>query len=245
MPGIKEQIAARAIQILKDNPDGVHYAELVRRIEKGCPEFRPNTVFTTVSELPKGWSEDVYKPAHGLFRHTCFRDKARLVTPEAQKVGKLAEHAFYEPFARWLVDDSEECTKAVPLGGAKFRDKWGTPDVIGIRKARESDIIKPGTEIVTAEIKTNVQDLITAFGQACAYKLFSHKSYIVIPKDAPEEDSARIESLCLIFGIGLVLFNNANAAEPGFEIRVRPSKHEPDMFYVNQYLKLVEEDLFR
>jgi hypothetical protein len=245
MPGIMGKIAVRAIQILRDNPDGVHFAELVRRMEKVCPEFKPGVVYATVVELPHGWSQEVYKPARGLYRHTFFRDKVIQVPAEPQNVAKLPEDAFYLPFANWLVEDVEECTKAVPLGGAKFKDKWGTPDVIGIRKARESDIIKPGTEIVTAEIKTNVLDLITAFGQACAYKLFSHKSYIVIPKDAPEEDRTRIESLCLIFGIGLVLFNNANAAEPGFEIRVRPSKQEPDMFYVNEYLKKVEDDLFK
>jgi hypothetical protein len=59
----------------------------------------------------------------------------------------------------------------IPFGGNKFRDKWGTPDVIGKREPRRSDIVKAPTEIVSAEIKADTKDLITAFGQACSYKL--------------------------------------------------------------------------
>ena len=97
------------------------------------------------------------------------------------------------------------------MGGNKFKDKWGTPDVIGILKSRESDIIKLQTEIISAEIKVDTANLITAFGQACSYKLFSHKSYIVIPNSSSEEDIARIDGLSLIFGVGLILFNNTKS----------------------------------
>jgi hypothetical protein len=136
-----------------------------------------------------------------------------------------------------------ECTKAIPLGGKKFQDKWGTPDVIGIFKSRESDIIKVPIEIVTAEIKTDASNLITAFGQACSYKLFSNRSYLVIPKQSPEEDLGRLDSLCMIFGLGLILFDNTTPTTPEFEIRVRAAKHEPDVFYANKYLQFVEDKL--
>lgn len=156
----------------------------------------------------------------------------------------IREEDFYKPFADWLINEVEEATKAIPLGGNKFRDKWGTPDVIGIRESRRSDIITFPTEIVSAEVKADARDLITAFGQACLYRLFSHKCYIVIPKNSPEEDIFRIDTLCLIFGMGLVLFNTGNIDQPEFEIRVRPLRHEPDMLYVNRYLKLIERELF-
>jgi len=95
----------------------------------------------------------------------------------------------------------------------------------------------------TSKIETDASNLITAFGQACSYKL-SHKSYIVVPKESPEEDLARLDGLCRIFGVGLILFDSNNPKAPEFEIRVRAAKHEPDMFYVNTYLKLVEDALF-
>lgn len=151
---------------------------------------------------------------------------------------------FYEPFADWLKNEAEDCTKAIALGRNKFKDKWGTPDVIGVRESLRSDIVKAPTQIVSAEIKIDTNNLITAFGQACAYRLFSHKTYIVVPKDSTQDDIARIDSLCIIFGIGLVLFDNTNVTLPQFEIKVRPYRQEPDIFYVNKYMKLIERELF-
>ena len=156
----------------------------------------------------------------------------------------VKEQDFYQSFAEYLVGELGDCTKAIPLGGNIFKDKWGTPDVIGKNESNRSDIIKHETEIVSAEIKTDDIALITAFGQACAYKSFSHKVYIVIPKSASEEDKSRVESLSLIFGIGLILFDATDKENPQFEIRVRPIKHEPDSVYVNKYMKLIESELF-
>ena len=157
---------------------------------------------------------------------------------------KIKEDQFYKPFAEWLVGELEECTKAIPLGGNLFGSKWGTPDVIGVREPRKSDIIKFATEIISAEVKLDVYDLITAFGQACAYRLFSHKSYLVVPKASDQADLARLDALCRIFGIGLILFNAADPSNPVFDIRVRAASQDPDMFYVNQCMKFVEDRLF-
>lgn len=249
MPGIVRRIRTEVINILKANPDGVHYNDLVKRTHRQIPDAKESVVSRVVYDLPIRCPDEVYKPERGIYRHVDFQGQpsqppGKSTAEPPGEHNRPQEQAFYGPFAKWLVENSEECTKAIPLGGSKFKDRWGTPDVIGVRQSRASDIIKFDTEIVTAEIKTDVQGLITAFGQACAYKLFSHKSYIVVPKEAPEEDRARIESLCLIFGIGLVLFDNQKTDDPGFEIRVRPAKHEPDMFYVNLHLKELEDDLF-
>ena len=66
----------------------------------------------------------------------------------------------------------------------------------------------------------------------------------MIPKNSSQDDISKLDALCLIFGIGLVLFDNNNPNDPQYEIRVRPIRHEPDMFYVNNYVKLIEKDLF-
>jgi len=146
------------------------------------------------------------------------------------------------PFADYLVKELEECTKAIPLGGNRFQDRWGTPDVIGTYKVLGLGDIQPPIEIISAEIKIDTSQLITAFGQACAYKLFSHKVYLVIPKDADQTDIKRVESLCLKFGIGLILFNRFNKEDPEFEILTRAVKNEPDYFYLNKYLHLIEDE---
>jgi len=242
----REKIIAKAIEILKSNPDGIRYSILVRKISQEFPEIPVNTIHGTVWNLETRVPNEVYKPARGLFRHVEFREEE--ISEEEQKppleIEKIKEEDFYESFANWLVNELEECTKAIALGRSRFRDKWGTPDVIGKREPRRSDIVKAPTEIVSAEIKADTRDLITAFGQACSYKLFSHKSYIVIPKNSSQDDISKLDALCLIFGIGLVLFDNSNPNDPQFEIRVRPLRHEPDMFYVNKYMKLIERELW-
>ena len=243
----REKITSKAIDIIKSTPEGIRYSELVRKIQEQFPDILVNTIHGTIWNLEVHRPNEVYKPARGLFRHTSFAEieiEEKEQEPSLEHRKTAREENFYSPFADWLVNELEECTKAIFLGRNRFKDKWGTPDVIGIRETRKSDIIKLPTEIVSAEIKIDTGNLIVAFGQACSYKLFSHKSYIVIPENSPEEDIARIDALSRGFGIGLILFDNSNSKTPQFEIRVRAAKHEPDMFYVNKYMKLVEDGLF-
>jgi len=242
----REIIISKALEILKSNPNGVRYSDLVRGIKSDFSDIPINTIHGTVWNLEAQVPSEVYKPARGLFRHVNFKGKesAEEKAEASAEIKKIKEEEFYQPFADWLVNDLEECSKAIPLGGNKFKDKWGTPDVIGKMESARSDIIKAPIEIVSGEIKVDTRDLITAFGQACSYKLFSHKSYIVIPKDSLEDDLSKLDALSLIFGIGLVLFDKTNPEDPRFEIRARPHKHEPDTFYVNKFVKLIEKELF-
>src|SRR3989338_760987 len=241
----KEQIISKVIEILKENPQCVRYSEIVKQIKELLPEIPINTIHGTVWDLDVQKSNEVYKADRGLFRHISFRGKEEVVkTPMQPEKKKIEEQEFYQSFADYLVGELGDCTKAIRLGSNKFKDKWGTPDVIGKNESSRSDMIKHETEIISAEIKIDDVALITAFGQACAYKSFSHKAYIVIPKSASEEDKSRIESLSLIFGIGLIFFDATNKENPQFEIRVRPLKHEPDSFYVNKYAKLIVSELF-
>jgi hypothetical protein len=242
----KERILACAVELLKQAPHGIRYSDLVRQIQEKLPDIPKNTIHGNTWNLEVRIPDRVYKPSRGMYLHTQYRETAPPLAVKIEPAGeeKLNEQRFYEPFADWLVHELEECTKAIPIGGNKFKDRWGTPDVIGIRESRKSDIVKFSTEIVSAEIKLDSAGLIVAFGQACSYRLFSHKSYIVVPLHAPEDDVARLDILARIFGIGLILFDSQNPKDPKFEIRVRAAKQEPDMFYVNRYMKFIEDDLF-
>lgn len=245
---IGEQIVSKAIEFLKERQkQGLRYSELVALLQEALPTVPKNTIGGTIWNLEVQVPDKVYKPARGLYIHADYREEGTAPPPaavQAPAVEKIKEEKFYEPFAEWLVKELEECTKAIAVGGNVFKDKWGTPDVIGVREARKSDIIKFPTEIVSAEIKLDSSGLITAFGQACSYRLFSHKSYIVVPADSQEDDIGRLDTLARIFGIGLILFDAKNPKDPKYEIRVRAVKHEPDMFYVNRCMKLIEDDLF-
>jgi hypothetical protein len=245
----RERIRKKALEILADTPKGIRYSDLMRRIQAELLGIPFNTITGSVWNLDVTKPDDVYKPGRGIFRHTKFKEaEAEEGLSEEEIIEtpttRIKEEDFYSAFAEWLKNELEEVNKAVALGGNIFKDKWGTPDVIGIRASRQSDIIKLPTEIVSAEIKIASDALITAFGQACSYKLFSHKSYIVVPVESSEGDIARLDALCRIFGIGLILFDSTSPDEPDFQIRVRAAKHEPDMFYVNKNMKLIEEELF-
>lgn len=242
-----DKIHPKALELIKSAPNGIRYNELIRAIKQEFPEIPENTIHGNIWDLETKFPQEIYKPARGLFKHVSYRaqteeETSTPITPP--KIKDKIQEEFYQPFSEWLVNELEECTHAIVLGGNKFKDKWGTPDVIGVNKAPEKYILKHPTEIVSAEIKLNTDGLITAFGQACSYKLFSHKSYIVIPKSSAPEDIEKIDALCLRFGIGLILFDNSNQDNPDFEIRVRAYKHEPDMFYVNKYMDLVKDELF-
>lgn len=241
------KIIEKARELLVSAPDGIRYAQLHQQIAAAFPDIPPNTIHGALHKFRTELPSEIYQPSKGLYSHVSFREEVaptETSLPPKPAVPKVKEDDFYKPFADWLVNELEECTSAIPVGGNIFRDKWGTPDVIGIREAKRSDIIRQPTEIVAAEIKLDLNGLITAFGQCCSYKLFSHRAYIVVPQNSSDEDKSRLDALARIFGIGFILFDAAMPKDPGFSIRVRASRHEPDFFYVNKYLKLIEGDLF-
>jgi hypothetical protein len=79
---------------------------------------------------------------------------------------------------------------------------------------------------------------MTAFGQACAYRLFSPKTFIVMPRDIVEID--RLDALCSPCGIGLVLFERKPEA-PNFQMKLKAQRFEPDMFYLNEFARRILE----
>jgi hypothetical protein len=243
MPTDKEKIQSKAVEVLKKHKRGLKHSRLVENLLKDFPN-KANTISTYVQMLDKDMKDQVYKPARGLFKHTDYRKEEEKPKPEAEKKKEISEDMFYEKFADYLKSELQECTVSKALGGNKFRDKWGTPDVIGVLSGKErGSIVEHEDMIISAEIKsdTSTNELLTAFGQACAYKAFSHKAYVVVPKTSDTEDISRIESLCLIFGIGLILFDSKKPDEPDFEIMTRPIKTEPDWFYVNLKAPLMKE----
>lgn len=193
-------------------------------------------------------SDDIMKVARGTYQLARYvaGDDAAANAQEAETVTALVkavtsgsetltEQDFYTSFAQWL-EENDEATIAAALGGASLGGKWGTPDVIGVLKPRAQDIFKFEPQIVTAEIKAVPSQPVIAFGQAVAYRLFSHKSYIVVPNSTSSDDMNRLKSLCSIHGVGLVTFA-INKIQPDYAVVVLPVTAAPDMFYVNNMLE--------
>jgi len=129
MPTNREKIEGAIREALASFQEGLRYSELVRYIKEKHPEIKENTIHGALHSLREkirsGDIKDIVIPERGLFR---------LVREEAfpKPVEGIREQDLYQPFAQYLTDELEECSRAVPLGGKVFEDKWGTPDVFGI-----------------------------------------------------------------------------------------------------------------
>lgn len=238
----RQKVFSLVKEFLNGKTDGAYYSDIINYLKEKLPDVPLNTLHGSLwdfrQKIINNEEKETIIPERGFYILSKYYQKE---TSEQKKSQKIKEEDFYESFADYLVNELEECTKAIAVGGNKFQDKWGTPDVLGIYKFSEADPIRPPLEIISAEIKTDISQLITAFGQACAYKIFSHKVYLVIPKQA-ESEISRLESLCLKFGIGLIIFDNENSDNPGYQIRTRAIKTEPDYFYVNLYIQKLSKD---
>ena len=232
-----KQIQAEAVDVIRQHSGGIRYTALVNDIARRHPETPRNTIHGSVWNLDVIRPADVRKPSRGLFiaaqtdegPHTEVQKAEAPPLTDISKA-KIHEEDFYESFAEWLRNELDEVTDVVPLGGASFR---ATPDVLGVYKPLASNLVKFPLEIVAGEVKTAPAEAITAFGQAVAYRLFATKSYIAMSTSISEDDLGRLESLCMLFGVGLALFD-PDPSEPRYQIRVRAQRFSADMFYVNE-----------
>ena len=155
---------------------------------------------------------------------------------ETRTSGK--ERRLYSEVAAFIKKAEKGCDCEV-LGdkGKKKGLRMWTPDVVAI--LRPPDNIKSlnfSPEVISVEVKADgeVPSVIAGFGQACAYKVFSHKSYFVAPESAMKEE--RLLPLCDIFGIGLILFEETPDG-PVFSVHSRAKSHQPSMHHVAKFLR--------
>ena len=218
--GTKE-IRELAREIVLAHPEGVRFKDIVAGIFARHPDASNRTTIEAqvANYLVPAYSAEITKPSRGLYVPTAVSPIA--VAPTIPSPPLQSEDKFYEPFASYLQNDLEEATAAVALGGASIKTKWGTPDVVGVYRLLTHDLVKFVPEIVVAEIKVDHYQPVIAFGQAIAYRLFATRAYVVMPTTLSPEDLSRLESLCQLFGVGLVLFDTMNPSDPDFQIRVR------------------------
>ena len=244
---IKNTVIQTALAILGENPEGVGYSELCNLLAEKLPGVNSSNFNLHVYHLPETHGDEVYKPERGKYRLRKFaQEDEQRGSPDMEPVSsgerEQRERRLYPMVADFL-RGIDECTSAIPFGGNHFGGKNNTPDVIGIMQQGIGQVLDFPIEVISAEVKYNAADAITGFGQACAYRLFSHKSYLVVP-DNESEEMGRVESLCNLFGIGLIVFketsetSNGDQSEnrpPEFTVKTRAIKHSPDMFYFKAY----------
>lgn len=246
------QIQDRARLLLAEAQGEVRWGELLNDIHENAPETPRNSIVGALTDLFRK-DNSISKVARGTYLLTRYQDAENAGSASGAKEEedsspsndislpkgphRAPEAAYYLSFAEFLRDDLEEVNEAVELGGNGFGGKWGTPDVIGVRKPNADDLISFERQIVVAEIKIDSHQAITAFGQAVAYRLFAHRSYVVMPSSISKADLDRLTALCSIYGIGLVTFDE-DVDQPAYNVRVNAQSVQPDMYYVNEMARL-------
>ena len=224
------EIRTLAASIVQQHPGGIRFTELRNEIAAQHPETPRNTIQGSIWDLESRKPTEVLKPSRGVYAPAGSETVATTQLPPTT----LRESDFYELFAHFLKTELQEATEAFALGGAGLSGKWGTPDVVAVYKKLPSDRVAFFGEILAAEIKVNPYEFVTAFGQAVAYRLFAARSYIVMPSTMPDVDQARLDALCMLFGVGFILFD-LDKEQPNFRVQVRAQRYTPDMFYLNKF----------
>jgi len=234
----REQIKAKAREVLALHPNGIRWSDLLRAVEQGEADTPHNSIHGGVHNLLTT-APDILKVTRGTYVLAASLGE---IEPDSASVEPSSvtatlpphiEQQYYGAFAEWLKEELEEATHAEAIGGNLLKGKWGTPDVIGVLKPQPSDLVRFEPRIVSAEIKTDPNAPVVAFGQAIAYRLFSHKSYMVMPDTVSKPDLDRMDALAAIYGIGLVTFT-LDPENPRFSLRVRAVISQPDIYYVNE-----------
>jgi hypothetical protein len=66
-------INAKALEIIDENPEGISWSELLKKIKESDSTFHPKTVNGCVWKLTEKFPDRVYKPSKGLFRSVKFK----------------------------------------------------------------------------------------------------------------------------------------------------------------------------
>jgi hypothetical protein len=142
-----KEIKQCAAEILESEPKGIRYADLCKRIQERGPETNLNTIRTQVGYFVTENPDSVTRPSRGVIILKKFASQSDELNGGGEapagdgiqiavvpgQTPRPTEVMFYEPFKDWMVEESEVSVAHV-VGGAGFKSKWGTPDVIGVYK---------------------------------------------------------------------------------------------------------------
>jgi hypothetical protein len=170
---------------------------------------------------------------------------------EAAKRKKVLEAKLYPGFMTslrvWAKEQGWTDHVVQELANQGRRDTggvWTRPDflVVGYRKFEYT----PGTvrDVETFEVKTSSCGISAVF-ETASHSRVATKSYLAIhrTKDGPSDDMLdRIESECVRFGLGLILFEKPDDYAT-WDFRVEPNREEPDPFSLEEFIQTQLSDV--
>lgn len=219
-------------------------SDAIARVLLDAPETNLLTLRNEVSRAKRDHTDRFLDLGRGRIGLRALSDAQEDVAveeaPPEVRAEKAREEALYEPVREFFLAN-ESATRIEVLGGKLLSKRWGNPDLFGVTRPLPSSAYKFAEEFVAVEVKRDTRDLVTAFGQAAAYLLFAHRSYLVVP-EAKSEDFSRVDALCERMGIGLVTFSEPEKETYSFSELLRPRRAEPDFYYLDEYLQRMRKD---
>jgi hypothetical protein len=73
---VTHRIYATIFELLEQQPEGLRWSELLRKIQETDPSFHPKTVNGCVWKLVEKYPDKVYKPSKGLFRLLKYKENS-------------------------------------------------------------------------------------------------------------------------------------------------------------------------
>ena len=67
-PAVTTRINAKALELLEQHPEGMHWSELLVTIKASDPNLHPKTINGCIWKLVAKHPDKVYKPSKGVFR---------------------------------------------------------------------------------------------------------------------------------------------------------------------------------
>jgi hypothetical protein len=161
--------------------------------------------------------------------------------------GTLAEASLYEPFQKVIqtgyVPDNDfqpwVCEITAFQGRRNTGGLWTRPDVTLI--AIQTFVYVPGKlfEVITFEIKPNIETAMEGVYEAAAHSAFAHRSYLAFPEPKDYDKNPlydRIYDECERFGLGLICFEDV-ANWDTYTFALNAARKSPDPQAVNDFIK--------
>ena len=159
----------------------------------------------------------------------------------------VAEASLYDPFQKAIqtgyVPDNDLkpwiCEVTASQGRRNTGGLWTRPDITLI--AFQTYVYVPGKtfEVITFELKPNIQTAMGGVYGAAAHSAFATRSFLAFP-DADECEGdplfERIQDECERFGLGLILFEDVNNWDT-YTFQVGAERKDPDPQAMNDFIK--------
>lgn len=164
-----------------------------------------NTIATTISVLSRKADSRIQCPGkkQGYFVSPITENNKDNEVGETEQTdkGKLLEKDLYPLLKKWM--ELFLSVKSIDISSRRGSLKWRNPDLLGIK---EIDFLGDEKfEILTIEVKPNIQDWTMYIFEAVSHSLFSNRTYFAYLKDTfYEKVPDEMKLYASKFGIGII-----------------------------------------